>query len=423
MNRLKSLSALAVSMTVVLSGCGDSSSGSTDAKGDSDSLEVFSWWTSGSEDAALGQLTSAYTSAYPDTKIVNGAVAGGGGGSAQQVLQTRIQGGTPPDTWQVHLGPSLTQYTDASALADLTSVYDDTDFRDVMPAALLESLTVDGKLYAVPTGAHRGNVLWYSVPVLEEAGVTLPEDGYTPDQFIADLAKVDAAGGIGLCLGGKDAFAPAELFENTLLGVVGPDGWASLISGETPWDDAQVTKAADYYTKMMKYVDPEASALTWDQAAKKLAAGECAFNSMGDWAYGEMVKAGAAEATDFGYVPQPGSDGSFLAVVDAFVVGANSVNPKAGLDFLKIVGDPKVQLAFNKDKGSIPVRTDVDVSSLPQYQQAASASWNTDELPSTIVHGAAMPPDFVQALFEAVTQLSQSNDVDAFASALAAAAG
>lgn len=423
--RLTSVAGL-LTTVLALAACGSGSSGTTagsasDTKS-AGTLEVFSWWTSGSEDAALKDLTSAFTADFPSTKIVNGAVAGGGGGNAQQILQTRIQGGNPPDTWQVHLGKALNQYTDASVLADATGVYEKNGFNKVMPKALIDSMSVNGKIYAVATGAHRGNILWYSLPALKKAGVTPPAAGYTLDQFITDLGKVKASGQIGLCLGGKDAFAPAELFENTLLGTVGPDGWAELTSGKKQWTDPSVVKAADYLGKMTGYLDPEASALTWDQAAKKLAAGTCAFNSMGDWAYGEMIKAGAKEGVNFGYVAHPGNTGSFMAVVDAFVVAEKAKNKQGGLDFLATVGKKDVQLAFNKDKGSTPVRTDVDTSSLPPYQQDAAKSWKSDKLVNTIVHGAAMNPQFVQSFFEGVTQFLQTKNSAALTKTLQTAA-
>lgn len=423
----------AVALVLTLAACGGGSTatqstGSSAGSGASSSagkgqLEVFSWWTSGSEDAALKDLTSAFSTAYPAVKVVNGAVAGGGGGNAQQILQTRIQGGNPPDTWQVHLGQSLTQYTDASAITDATAVYDANGLRDVMPKALIDSMTVNGRIYAVPTGAHRGNIMWYSLPALKKAGVTPPAAGYTLDQFLVDLGKVKASGQVALCLGGKDSFAGAQLFENTLLGAVGPQTWGELTAGTKAWSDPAVLKAADYLGKMTAFIDPDASALTWDQAAKKLAAGECAFNSMGDWAYGEMVKAGAAEGTAFGYVPHPGTEGSFMAVVDAFVVAEKAQNKPGGLDFLKIVGDKDVQLAFNKDKGSTPVRTDVDTSSLPLYQQGAAKSWKSDTLVNTIVFGVAMSPQFVQSFYDGVTQFLQAKDSKALSQTLEAAAG
>ena len=59
-------------------------------------LEVFSWWTSGGEVAALNALFTVYNKQYPGVEIVNAAVAGGGGSAARSVLHTRLTGGNPP---------------------------------------------------------------------------------------------------------------------------------------------------------------------------------------------------------------------------------------------------------------------------------------------------------------------------------------
>ena len=53
-------------------------------------LEIFSWWTSPGEAPALQSLFDSFKAKYPDVEIVNAAVAGGGGGPAQAVLQTRL---------------------------------------------------------------------------------------------------------------------------------------------------------------------------------------------------------------------------------------------------------------------------------------------------------------------------------------------
>ena len=68
------------------------------------------------------------------------------------------------------------------------------------------------------------------------------------------------------------------------------------------------------------------------------------------------------------------------------------------------------------------MRTDVDVSTLPKYQQAAAESFRSDSHVQSIVHGEAMNPQFQLAFSDAVTQFVQSKDVDTFVQALAAAA-
>src|SRR3954453_5380843 len=76
------------------------------AKGE-DSLEVFSWWTSPGESKALQALFDAFTAANPGVEVVNATVAGGGGVNAKAVLQTRLQGGQRPVSWQTHVGHEL----------------------------------------------------------------------------------------------------------------------------------------------------------------------------------------------------------------------------------------------------------------------------------------------------------------------------
>ena len=48
-------------------------------------LEVFSYWTSGGEAAALDALFTVYHKQYPGVEIVNATVAGGGGFAARPV--------------------------------------------------------------------------------------------------------------------------------------------------------------------------------------------------------------------------------------------------------------------------------------------------------------------------------------------------
>jgi glucose/mannose transport system substrate-binding protein len=406
---------------LTVSACGSGDSASAGNGSDAGQLEVFSWWTSGSEDAALKQLTAGFTTANPGVKVVNGAVAGGGGGNAQAILQTRLQGNNPPDTWQTHPGKAIGQYIDSNLLADLSSVYQQDELSKVVPAALIESVSKNGKIYGVSTGAHRGNVLWFNKKLLTRAGVQL-SPSTTPEQFVQALGELDSKGITPLCLGAKDAFATAELFENTLLGEIGPDGWNDLVAGKTSWTSPKVKQAATLFSKVLPYADPDASALSWDQATKRLASGDCAVMSMGDWAYGELVKDGAKDGTDFGYVPEPGTNGSFVLVVDTFVVAENAKHRDLGLKWASAISSKDVQLAFSKEKGSTPVRTDVPTDSLPAYQKEAAASFRGDQLVQSIVHGEAMSPQFQQSFYDAVTQFVQSKDTGSFVEALASAA-
>src|SRR5258708_5221799 len=72
-----------------------------------DKLEVFSYWTSGGEAAALNALFDSYKKVNAKTEIINAVVAGGAGTNAQAALQARLQAKNPPDTRQSHPSAEL----------------------------------------------------------------------------------------------------------------------------------------------------------------------------------------------------------------------------------------------------------------------------------------------------------------------------
>jgi hypothetical protein len=84
------------------------------------------------------------------------------------------------------------------------------------------------------------------------------------------------------------------------------------------------------------------------------------------------------------------------------------------MKFLATVADPKTSLEFNRVKGSVPIRDDVDVASLPAYQRQASKSLWSDKILLSITHGELMSSDFQQAVYDAVATFVQSKNSDAF---------
>jgi glucose/mannose transport system substrate-binding protein len=385
-------------------------------------LEVFSWWTSGGEAAALDELFNTYKKQYPSVEIINATVAGGGGFAARSVLQTRLAGGNPPDTWQSHPGWELLgQYVEPGYCDVVTDLYKSDGWDKAFPKALVDLMTKDGKTYAVLAGIHRGNVLWYNKKLLEKNGIKVG-DKMTSDEFFAACDKLKAAGIPALGVGDSGIWASALLFENTLLGVVGPQGWTDLFDRKMQWSDPKVKEAMKLFSKMQDYLNPDHSTLSWDQAVKELMEGKVAFNSMGDWADGEFLKANMKENVDFGWVSHPGTDGSFIIVADGFTLAKGAPHPEAAIAWLKSIGSKEAQEAFNPLKGSIPARTDVDPSKFDIYHQWSINCFAKDKLVPSCVAGEAAPAAFQKALNDGVTTFIVDKNVDNFANALVQAA-
>ena len=117
-------------------------------------------------------------------------------------------------------------------------------------------------------------------------------------------------------------------------------------------------------------------------------------------------------------MPYPGTDGTYVAVVDTFVRARQSENARKASEFLAVLGSPDTQLAFSKAKGSVPIRTDVDVSSLTPYQQSAAKALRSGMVLWSIVHGEAMRPQFQQGFYDAVATYVRSRDAKAFRTTL-----
>ena len=85
---------------------------------------------------------------------------------------------------------------------------------------------------------------------------------------------------------------------------------------------------------------------------------------------------------------------------DSFGLPKNVKNREAAINFLKMVGSKEGQDAFNPPKGSIPARTDADMSKYTEYHKWAMEEWKKDKIVPSIVHGAAAPAGLHDRLHE-----------------------
>jgi len=411
------LSATAVTALIQRAAAQDASPAASDLTG---SLEIFSWWTSPGEAPALEALFTDFLAANPAVEVVNAAVAGGGGGPAQAVLQTRLQGDNPPDSWQSHPGRELIdQYVDAGFCEPITELFASEGLNEAVPQGLIDQVSKDGAQYLVPVGVHRGNGLWYNKSVVEGAGITIG-DSMTQEEFMAALQTLQAADVVGLAVGSADGFVPAQTFENHMLGALGPDKYSALFNGEAAWDDQEVKDVMTSFGELLNFINSDNSALTWSDATAMTIEGRAAFNTMGDWAYGEFV---AKDVVDqMGWISYPGSQGSFVLVVDGFTLPVGAPNPENAMAWLRTCGSVAAQGAFNPLKGSIPARTDVPTDGFSEYHQWSIASFAADALVPSAAHGLATSPAFKLAFYDAAIAFVTDKDVEIFASMLADAA-
>jgi glucose/mannose transport system substrate-binding protein len=341
-------------------------------------------------------------------------VAGGGGAQARQVLSTRMQGGDPPGSFQVHMGEELTDtWVTSDYMEPLDALFEEQGWNDIFPQGVLDIVSYEGKPYSVPVNIHRANVLWYNTQVFEDNNLQPPT---TFDEFFQAADALQAAGITPLALGDVEAFASVQLMETTLIGVLGADAYNGLWTGETDWNSAEVTNALDTYKRMLGYVNSDHSSLTWDGANDLVISGDAAMTVMGDWLHADNK---AKNFADSGWVPSPGTAGIYDALSDTFGLPKNAPNRAAVECWLTLVGSKDGQEAFNPLKGSICARTDCDAALFDDYLQSAMDDWKSDEIVPSLAHGAAAKPGWATEISDAVTAFITDQNVGTLQSRLA----
>jgi glucose/mannose transport system substrate-binding protein len=417
-----SLVAGAMVAGLVLASCGSDDGGAGGGGGDgtgSGEVEVFTWWTEGGEKAGLDGLVSTFEQQHSDFEFVNGAVAGGAGSNAKAVLASRLQSQDPPDTFQAHAGEELADYIAAGQIQDVSSLYDEEGWTDVFPQDVIDLLTVDGQIYSVPANIHRANVVWANPTVLEDAGIT--ETPTSIEAWVEDMETLKG-NGIEAPLAVATDWTQVHLFETILISELGPDAYIGLWNGDTDWSSAEVTQALESYETVLSYTNTDRSGLDWPDAAKYVTDGDAAYTVMGDWTAGAFKDQGLVDGEDYVWFPVPGQDGVFDFLADSFTLPVGAPNEEGAKAWLRTVGSPEGQEAFNTAKGSIPVRTDADAGAYDEYQQAAIEAFAQDTIVPSLAHGAATPVAWLNDIASAVGQFGSGGSVEQLQEALVTAA-
>jgi glucose/mannose transport system substrate-binding protein len=323
-------------------------------------LEVTHWWTSGGEAAAVAEFAKAFDAT--GNKWVDGAIAGGGE-TARPVMISRITGGDPMGATQFNHGQQALELVEAGLMLDLTEIAERDGWKDVIyPPSLLDSCTVDGRIYCVPVNIHSPEWLWLSNKAYEDAGVPVPTNW---SEFVASAPALEAAGKLPLALGNQP-WQSNLAFGAITIAIGGLDLWKSINIDK----DMEAAAGPD----MLKVFEAaaEARALAanstvqdWNQATNLVLTGEAGGQIMGDWAQGEFSIAEKVAGVDYTCLPGLGVNEYISTGGDAFYFPKldDPAKEAAQLELAALMVSQEVQVAFNLKKGSLPIRGDIDLSS------------------------------------------------------------
>ncbi len=330
-------------------------------------LEVTHLWTSGGDAAAVSQFAKALNE-KTSHRWVDGAIAGAGG-AAIPIIISRILGGDPMAATQLNHGRQSEELIEAGLMTDLTSVADRDGWRDLVnPPALLDACTFEGRIYCVPVNIHSTQWLWLSHAAFDKAGVAVPSNW---DEFAAAAPALEKAGILPLAMG-QQGWQQSIAVGTLEIALAGLDAWRQ-VNIERNAEIAAGPIYAGVFESAAKARDlaRNSKIQDWNLATNLVITDKAGGQIMGDWAQGEFQLAGEVAGKDYSCLPglgvnavlDTGGDAFYFPEIDDPEIKA------AQLELASLLMSPEVQVAFNLAKGSLPVRSDIDMSAANECMQ------------------------------------------------------
>ena len=366
---------------------------------------VIHWWTSGGESAAIRQFANAYDQA--GGQWVDNAIAGAD--QARAAAINRIVGGNPPTAAQFNTSKQFHDLIDQGMLNNVDTVATKENWNAIFPQSILDAIKVKGHFYAAPVDIHMQDWFFYSKAAFQKAGIGGEPQNF--DQLFADLDKLKAAGLIPLALGGQawqekitfDAIF-ADLDTNLYMKVY-RDRDVNAVNSPA-FKNVLVT-----FKRLHNYVDAGSPGRNWNDATALVISGKAGMQIMGDWAKGEFSAAHQEPGKDFGCFPGFGPHSPYMVAGDVFVFPKtdNPEQVKAQQLLATVMTSPAAQVAFSAKKGSIPIRPDVDTSSLDMCAKEGIAIMKdkSRQLPNPEM---LISPDVQGALQDVITNFWNRNE-------------
>ena len=321
---------------------------------------LLNQWSEGSDAAAIAKLGDMFKAAGGKWEATS--IAGHTANTLAK-LRADVVSGNPPPAVQLK-GPEIAEWNATGKTLSLDEMAKEEGWDKTVAPELLPVMKPKGSWVAVPMNIHRINWMWGGKKALDKAGITTMPATWA--EFNTDCEKLKAAGLIPIAHGSAD-WTDATTFEIVVYGMDMDLFKKAFVEGNS---DAMrsdgMVKCFEQYRKMINWMDPGISARTWDAAANMMLTGQAGFFFMGDWSIGTFNAGGFKEGVDYVCAQAPEDNGK-----TGFILNSDSVvffqqkDPSylAGSKLLAhLIMSKDFQIIFNKAKGSIPARLDIDLT-------------------------------------------------------------
>ncbi len=208
-----------------------------------DELVVLHPFTAADDVAGLEAVLGAFTDLHPDVVVRAEQVT-----DIPAAVRARVDAGTPPDvvfSSQPHL---LQDFVMEGAVTPLDGVVDVTRLEEELVGGLLDVVTFDGLVAAVPVRLRVKSLVWFNPTVFAANGYAIPG---TWDEMLALSDRMVADGLAPWCIGIESGEATGwvatDWVEDILLRTIGVDAYERWVAGDLAFASREVQGALEDY--------------------------------------------------------------------------------------------------------------------------------------------------------------------------------
>lgn len=328
----KFLSFFVVILLLLLSACSDSTQTNSSGKSSNGTVTLtYAIWDV-NQAPALKEIAKKFTESHPKIKV---KVEVTPWDQYWTKLETAATGGSLPDLFWLNAA-NIQKYAKGKMLLPIS---DQVDINHVdmtkYPKALVDTYTVDGKLYALPKDFDTIG-LWYNKELFDKAGLKYPDENWTWDDLVRNAQKLtDKANGI---YGFASQLDPQQGWYNTV-----PQAGGYILNDDrtkSGYSDPATKKGIKFLADMVNTykVSPTLAQMTDTPAISLFESGKVAMIFGGSWSQIEFAKNEyTKDKVDVTVLPK----GEKRAVVIhglGNVIAANTKHPKEAWEFAKFLG-------------------------------------------------------------------------------------
>ena len=378
-------------------------------------LTAISQWSAGSDGAAITALGKKFEERGG---VWQHSPVPGFTTEMMNKLRAQIMAGDPPACSQLK-GPEISAWSKIAPTLNLDAIVAAAGYEKVVAPDLAKLHKPGGKWAALPLQIYSTNMLFLSKRAMDMAKTDkIP---VTWADFNALAEKMKAAGVTHPLGNGGTRPDDGQKFEAALAGISPTIYRAAIMNLDDKALKAPEMRAAfAQVRKIADWMDPNTAAQHYSVNLKRFVAGEMGMMINGGWAQGVLINAGF-KLDDFIIAPGPSDNARpvFLLNADAFIFWQRKEpDLQAGQKLMaELVMDPAIQTMYSQITGSIPVRTDVDLSgpgwSDGQRRTAAALkeAVAANQAVLSLAHNMAQENGMTAAMIDVITEFVKNRTI------------